>query len=92
METHQRRGVGGGVWRDVVETVVDVDRCDSPRECRVCLEACPESLFILRPPARREPTIWAEDWAIAPALWSLCRECTVCVDACPSSPISLSAA
>lgn len=66
------------------------EKCKSPRECRKCLETCPEGVFMNYPRVGREPGKKAEDWAIVPALMSLCTGCKVCEEVCPQEAITVS--
>ncbi|TET39035.1 MAG: 4Fe-4S dicluster domain-containing protein [Dehalococcoidia bacterium] len=74
----------------MVRIEINEQKCKSPRECRKCLESCPESVMMTYPRVAREPGKKAEDWAIAPVLMTLCTGCKVCEEICPQKAITVS--
>ena len=74
----------------MVQIEVDQEKCKSPRECRKCLEACPEGVLVSYPRVARVPGKRTEDWAIIPLLVSLCTGCMVCEEVCPQEAIAVS--
>ena len=74
----------------MVQIDIVQEKCPSARECRKCIEACPEGVFMNYPRVAREPGKRAEDWVIAPALMSLCTGCKVCEEVCPQEAITVS--
>ncbi len=73
----------------MVQIEVDKNKCPSPRDCRRCLEICPESVFMTYPRVHRMPGRKARDWVIVPALSSQCTGCMICVEACPHNAITV---
>lgn len=68
---------------------IDESRCRSPRECRKCLEVCPEGVFMTFPRRHRQPGIAANDWVIVAAHVTQCTCCSECVVSCPQQAISV---
>lgn len=64
-------------------------KCTSPRDCRRCLEVCPEGVFMMYPETLRRPGRRAGSWVIAPARATRCTGCMVCVGKCPNVAISV---
>jgi len=76
----------------VVQIEINQQNCKSPRECRKCLEVCPEGVLMTSPRVARAPGKKAEDWAIAAVLLTLCTGCKVCEEICPQNAIKVSVA
>ena len=76
----------------MIQIEVNQEKCRSPRECRKCLESCPEGVFMNYPRLGREPGKRAEDWAIVPVLTIFCTERKVCEQVCPPRAITVSVA
>lgn len=74
----------------MVQIEIDREKCKSPRQCRKCLESCPEGLLMNYPRVARAPGKRAEDWAIVPLLLSLCTACKLCEQVCPEGAIRVS--
>ena len=70
----------------------DDKKCTSPRDCRKCLAACPEGVFMTYPRDGRKPGKMAGNWAIMPALVGLCTGCKICEEICPQNAITVSVA
>ena len=68
---------------------VDSQACNNARECRLCLDRCPEKLFGTYPRKRREHGVAAGDWAVVPVFASQCTGCRECLTFCPRHAISL---
>lgn len=68
----------------------DDKKCTSPRECRKCLDVCPQAVFCIYPRDGRKPGKAAENWAIAPLYLSLCTGCNICEEVCPENAITVS--
>ena len=73
----------------MVRVEVTGERCRSPRECRRCLEMCPEFVFMTHPRKCRLPGRRAKDWVVVPVHLTLCTRCMVCVEACPQNAITV---
>src|SRR3989304_2360341 len=70
---------------------LDQAKCFSPRDCRRCLEACPQRLFRTYPKTARKPGRPAKDWEVAAILPVLCTGCSVCEQVCPNHAIKITA-
>lgn len=68
---------------------MDGEKCLLPRECRRCLELCPEFVFMTYPLKRRMPFRKAGDWIIVPVHQTLCTACMICVNSCPEGAITV---
>ncbi len=66
-----------------------LDTCQNPRECRLCLDRCPEKVFGIYPQQRREPGVPAGNWKITPVFSSLCNSCRECESFCPQHAITV---
>jgi len=75
----------------MIQILWDSNKCPSPRECRKCIEACPQGVFSTYPRNGRKQGQLTEDWALAPLFLSLCTGCEVCEEICPAKAITLSA-
>jgi NAD-dependent dihydropyrimidine dehydrogenase PreA subunit len=73
----------------MVQIDIDQDKCKAPRDCRACLESCPEGVFVNFPRAARAPGKKAEDWVVVVALPSSCTSCMICEDVCPQGAIKV---
>lgn len=73
----------------MVRIKIDEHKCKVPRECRRCLEVCPESVFMTYPRIPRRPGKKAEDWVIVPVHVTLCSVCGICVAACTRNAIAV---
>lgn len=68
---------------------IDRDLCTHPRDCRLCLDRCPEKVFGIYPRNRRAPGVRAANWAITPVFASQCTRCEECLAFCPAHAIRL---
>lgn len=68
---------------------VDHQACNNARECRLCLDRCPEKVFGTYPQKPRAPGIAAGDWTAAALFASQCTGCRECLTFCPQHAISL---
>ena len=75
----------------MIQIIWDSNKCPTPRECRKCIEACPQGVFSTYPRDGRSRGQLTENWALAPLFLSLCTGCEVCEDICPEKAITLSA-
>ena len=66
---------------------VDYDKCTSPEDCKICLNACQPVVLILTFTDKdyHDP----KDWKIVPAFPSFCIKCNLCVEQCPKNAISV---
>ena len=76
----------------MIQIIWDSNKCLTPRDCRKCIEACPQGVFSTHPRVGRKPGQLTESWALAPLFLSLCTGCEVCEEICPEKAITLSAA
>ncbi len=65
------------------------ETCKEPRECRICLDRCPEKVFGIYPRQRRKPGVAAADWVVQPMFSSLCNNCRKCETFCPHHAITV---
>jgi len=75
----------------MIQITWDSNRCTSPRQCRKCLDACPQGVFMTYPRDGRKPGELTENWCVAPLFLSLCTGCQICEEICPENAIALSA-
>ena len=76
----------------MIQILWDSNKCPTPRECRKCIEACPQGVFSTYPRDGRSRGQLTENWALAPLFLSLCTGCEVCEDICPQKAITLTTA
>ena len=72
-----------------VEITFDDALCQRPRDCRQCLESCPQAVLMCYPKAKRtrgEPTT---EWTITAAMKTVCTGCGICVEVCPSGAVKV---
>ena len=62
---------------------IDHEKCKTPRECRKCMEVCPEDVLWNKPTVPREPGKKADNYIIVPGLKVLCTGCKLCEEVCP---------
>jgi len=67
----------------------DEKKCPTPRDCRKCLELCPQGVFVTYGRGGRQPGKKEEDWVIAPGWIFLCDGCKVCEEICPQDAIKV---
>ncbi len=77
------------VRRSAMKITVDPQACNNARECRQCLDRCPEKVFGTYPRVRRARGVAAGDWTVTPVFASQCTGCLECLNFCPSHAISL---
>jgi Pyruvate/2-oxoacid:ferredoxin oxidoreductase delta subunit len=75
----------------MIQIIWDSNKCPTPRECRKCIEACPQGVFSTYPRDGRSRGQLTENWALAPLFLSLCTGCEICEEVCPEKAITLSA-
>ena len=75
----------------MIQIIWDSNKCPSPRECRKCIEACPQGVFSTYPRDGRSRAQLTENWALAPLFLSLWTGCEVCEEICPEKAITLTA-
>jgi ferredoxin len=75
----------------MIQIIWDSNKCPTPRECRKCIEACPQGVFSTYPRDGRSRGQLTENWALAPLFLSLCTGCEICEEICPQKAITLSA-
>ncbi len=68
---------------------INAQACSNPRDCRLCLDRCPEKVFGTCPQRRRAPGVTAGDWIIFPMFSSQCTGCLECVGFCPQHAIAV---
>ena len=74
----------------MVQVEINDEKCTIARECRKCMTACPEGIFMTYPRVGRQPGKEAENWAIKPIFLSSCTACKVCEEVCPQGAITVS--
>ena len=75
----------------MIQITWDSSKCISPRECRKCIDACPQGVFMTYPRDGRKPGEMTQNWTVAPLYLSLCTGCEICEEICPENAIALSA-
>jgi NAD-dependent dihydropyrimidine dehydrogenase PreA subunit len=75
----------------MIQIIWDSNKCPTPRECRKCIEACPQGVFSTYPRDGRSRGQLTENWALAPLFLSLCTGCEICEETCPQKAITLTA-
>ncbi len=76
----------------MIQITWDSSKCASPRECRKCIDSCPQGVFSTYPRDGRKPGKMTENWAVAPLFLSLCTGCEICEEVCPQHAIAVTAA
>ena len=71
----------------MVKIELDLAKCSSSRECRKCLESCPQRILLISPKAARKPGRPATGWEIVAVLPVLCTGCRACEQVCPQKAI-----
>ncbi len=69
-----------------VKITIDNLECGDPRDCRICVGACPPGVFnlIFVDKNIHDP----KDWRIVPVFPQICeRDCVICVEKCPKKAI-----
>lgn len=75
----------------MVQVEIDDKKCTDPRDCRRCLEACPQpGVLMAYPRIGRQLGTTAENWAIMPVLLTNCTACRLCAEVCPQEAITVS--
>ncbi len=69
------------------DIIVDWDLCGDPRNCKKCMQICPQALFIMYSPdwESDDPDVWRLDVAFT----DLCIRCGDCVAVCPKNAITI---
>lgn len=72
---------------------IDRTKCTTPFACKVCLEACPQSVFRVTPTYEKRGMETPKD---EPGAWELyamyrdqCTLCGICVDVCPEEALKI---
>jgi len=72
---------------------IDYAKCTTPFACKVCLEACPQSVFAVNATYEKRGMETPKD---EPGAWQLnaryrdqCTLCGVCVDVCPVKALKI---
>ncbi len=74
----------------MINILFDDSKCHDPRDCRKCMDACPEGVFMTYPRDKRAIGKGAGDWAIMPSFIKLCTGCRICEDVCPTKALTVS--
>ena len=76
----------------MMQIEINEKKCKSPRECRKCMDACSEGVFMNYPRDGRAPGKRAGDWVMVPVMMSLCTGCKLCEDVCPEKAVKIGVA
>jgi ferredoxin len=68
---------------------IETKACQNARDCRLCLDRCPENVFGTYPRRRRAPGVAAGDWVIVAMFASECSGCRECEQFCPTGAITI---
>lgn len=70
--------------------IVNTDKCGEPSDCALCIEVCPQNVFISRPLRKGPPGVRS-----VPARMIIvqhpekCDGCLLCVEECPEGSIEV---
>jgi ferredoxin len=64
----------------MVKIKVHTEKCGDPLECRLCLEKCPATVFVIWPKKKRGINVRPANWIIEPVMISKCTACNLCVE------------
>ncbi len=71
---------------------IDEDRCTTPYDCKVCLQTCPQAVFMVEPTeVEMYKETDPEDYELIPVWRDKCVACMDCVEACPNDAITVKA-
>ncbi|UCD09182.1 MAG: 4Fe-4S binding protein [Dehalococcoidales bacterium] len=73
----------------MIQIEINEEKCIQPPECTVCLQQCPEGVFLNYPREKRTPTKGAGDWIVVPAHMTLCTGCRICESICPREAVKV---
>ncbi len=69
---------------------IDHSKCETPVNCRKCLQICPLCVFKLHPTKiKRFEMIPPENWELHISFPDLCSGCMECVQVCPERAIKV---
>lgn len=72
------------------QIVIDANLCLSPLECGICLQNCPQAVFLAVPSKvykfKETPE---EEYILKPRYWMDCSGCGKCVKVCPQGAIKI---
>jgi NAD-dependent dihydropyrimidine dehydrogenase PreA subunit len=71
-----------------IEIAIDFSRCSSSRDCRLCLEICPQGVLAILPKGI-EKFKEASSYLLHAPYRGSCTGCGECEKICPSKAISL---
>ena len=74
----------------MMQIEIDEQKCQSPQECRKCVLACPEGIFLNYTRDVSAQGKNARNWVIVPVFKSLCTGCKVCEEVCPEKAVTVS--
>ncbi len=72
----------------MMQIEINEEKCKSSRECRKCLQACPEGVFLSIARAGSAP----DKRVVVPVFMSFCSGCKICEEVCPQKAVTLSIA
>lgn len=69
---------------------VDQDKCETPYECKICLQICPQAVFSVVPTqVERLVETNPEGYEVKATFVDKCILCMDCADACPENAIKV---
>ncbi len=66
-----------------------VKTCESPRDCRACIDTCQARVFGLAPKQARQSNLPTREWEVRVLTPTRCTNCGACVSACPQHVIAV---
>lgn len=72
------------------EIEIDRDKCTKPYDCKICLQICPEAVFMVQP-NKIEPykETNPEDYKLVATWRDKCVACMDCVKSCPNDALKI---
>ncbi len=69
---------------------VDYEKCTEPFDCKICLQTCPEAVFMIEP-TKVKPYEETDpgDYRLLPVWRDKCVGCMDCVEACPNDALNV---
>ncbi len=71
---------------------IDKEKCNSPFECKSCLQICPQAVFVVAPTKiERLKETEPENYEVQAVFRDKCTVCMDCVKVCPAGAIKIKA-